>query len=452
MRTTWLGRVALFGVVFLLATTSQAAVLSGTVYGGTSPLLNTLVEVLPDGTTTAITTTSTATTGRYSFSLPDGTYDLRVTPPPASGYLQGTFQNIVINGANLTAFGVELATYQPIDYAARQSDGTVRFVFLGRLVDWKGVDLLLDAFAGVARGEPRAVLEVLGAGPLLESLKRRSVGLGLAGRVHFIEADGFNLLEVGTSQWSKLWLRGGFPRSFLTDPPEDEDASREWREDFLKTYVMRDIQRLAGRALSPETLAQFLKLIAHFHGQFWNRNEAAATLNVDAKTVQRYVDILAGAYLLRLVPPYERKIGKRVRKAHRLYLRDSGLLHTLLRIPHFDALKTHDRCGASWEGFGVEQVLRVLGGGQDCYFWRTHAGAEIDLIVPTSRGVLGFEFKASTAPTITRGTHEAVADVGVDQLFVIHSGEQEFPLGEKIIALPISRIAKLKAKEEGPIS
>lgn len=265
----------------------------------------------------------------------------------------------------------------------------------------------------------------------------------LAGRVHFIEAGGFDLLEVGASQWAQLWLRGGFPRSFLIDPSEEEAASREWREDFLKTYVMRDIQRLAGSTLSPETLAQFLKLIAHFHGQFWNRNEAATTLNVDAKTVQRYVDILTGAYLLRLVPPYERNVGKRVRKAHRLYIRDSGLLHSLLRIPDMSALRTHDRCGASWEGFGVEQVLRVLGT-SDCYFWRTHAGAEIDLIVPTSRGVFGFEFKASPAPTITRGTHEAKADVGVDELFVIHSGEQEFPLGEKINAVPMSRLGKLK--------
>ena len=266
----------------------------------------------------------------------------------------------------------------------------------------------------------------------------------LAGRVHFIEAGGFDLLEVGVSQWAQLWLRGGFPRSFLTDEVGDEAASREWREDFLKTYVMRDIQRLAGGALSPETLAQFLKLIAHFHGRFWNRNEAAATLNVDAKTVQRYVDILAGAYLLRLVPPYERNVSKRVRKAHRLFLRDSGLLHTLLRIPDMSALRTHDRCGASWEGFGVEQVLRVLGA-SDCYFWRTHAGAEIDLIVPTARGVLGFEFKASLTPSITRGTHEAKADVGLDELFVIYTGDQEFPLADKIKALPISRLDKLKA-------
>ena len=295
--------------------------------------------------------------------------------------------------------------------------------------------------------EPRCRARFLVTGSASPELVSRT-SESLAGRVHFIEAGGFSLLEVGTSQWSRLWLRGSFPRSFLTDPDDDEVASREWREDFLKTYMMRDIQRLASGGLSPETLAQLLKLLAHFHGQFWNRNEAAATLNVDAKTVQRYVDILAGADLLRLEPPYERNTGKRVRKAHRLYLRDSGLVHTLLRIPDLTTLKTHDRCGASWEGFGVEQVLRVLGT-SDCYFWRTHAGAEIDLVVPTARGVFGFEFKASSTPTVTRGTHEAVTDVGVDKLFVIHSGEQEFPLGEKILALPISRIAKLKLPQEG---
>lgn len=261
----------------------------------------------------------------------------------------------------------------------------------------------------------------------------------LAGRIHFIEAGGFDLLEAGTSQWPGLWLRGGFPRSFLAD---DEAASREWRADFLKTYVMRDIQRLAGGGLSPATLAHLLQLLAHFHGQFWNRNEAAATLNVDAKTVQRYLDILVGAYLVRLVAPYERNTGKRMRKAHRLYLRDSGLLHSLLRIADMAALRTHDRCGASWEGFGVEQVLRVLGS-QDCFFWRTHAGAEIDLIVPVAGGTLGFEFKASASPSVSRGTYEAIADAKVDQLFVLHGGEQEFPIGEKILALPMARIGRI---------
>jgi uncharacterized protein len=290
--------------------------------------------------------------------------------------------------------------------------------------------------------DPRCKARFLVTGSASPELVSRT-SESLAGRVHFIEAGGFNLIEVGQSQWPRLWLRGGFPRSFLTTPSDDEGASREWREDFLKTYIMRDIQELAGGGISQETLAQLLKLIAHFHGQFWNRNEAAAALGVDAKTVQRYIDILAGAYLVRMVPPYERNLGKRVRKAHRLYLRDSGLLHTLLRIPDSDTLKVHDRRGASWEGFCVEQVLRTLET-SDCFFWRTHAGAEIDLIVRIAGRTVGFEFKASTTPKITHGTREAVEDLGLDNLFVIHSGTEEFPLGEKVLALPISRIVTLR--------
>ncbi len=262
----------------------------------------------------------------------------------------------------------------------------------------------------------------------------------LAGRVHFIEASGFDLLEVGSTQWPTLWLRGGFPRSFLA---ANQEASQEWREDFLKTYMMRDIQRLAGGGLSPTTLARFLQLIAHYHGQFWNRNAIATTLEVDIRTIQRYLEVFVGAYLVRLVPPYVRNTGKRVRKAHRLYLRDSGLLHSLLRITDLPSLRLHERCGASWEGFGVEQVTRVLNAENNCYFWRTHAGAEVDLIIPTSKGTLGFEFKTSVAPTISRGAHGAIVDAKIDRLFVIHGGAKEYDINGTISVLPLSRISNL---------
>lgn len=262
----------------------------------------------------------------------------------------------------------------------------------------------------------------------------------LAGRVHFIEAGGFNLQEVSASHISRLWFRGGFPRSFLA---QDESDSEEWRQDFLSTYVMRDIARLAGGGLPPTSLAKLLELIAHFHGQFWNCDEVAQTLAVNTRTVRRYLEILEGAYLIRLIPPFERNTGKRVRKAHRLYFRDTGLLHTLMRIPNLEALRAHHRLGASWEGFGVEQVLRALGPGHTGFFWRTHAGAEIDLIVPTSAGTMGFEFKSAIVPAITRGTHQAIKDARIDKLFVIHSGESEFALGNQILALPLSRLARL---------
>ncbi len=254
----------------------------------------------------------------------------------------------------------------------------------------------------------------------------------LAGRTRFIDAGGFCLSEVGAEAWARLWFRGGFPRSFQA---ENDEAAREWREDFLKTYVMRDINRLAGGGLTPVTLARFLQLVAHFHGQFWNGKEVATTLGVDVKTVQRYLDILEGAYLVRLVPPYERNTGKRVRKAHRLYWRDTGLLHSLLRIGSMDTLRSHDRCGASWEGFAVEQVVRLLGAEKDCYFWRTHAGAEIDLIVPREGKTLGFEFKVSGSPSLSRGVHEAMRDAEVDHLYVVHGGDENFAMADNITAI-----------------
>lgn len=260
----------------------------------------------------------------------------------------------------------------------------------------------------------------------------------LAGRVHFIDMSGFDLSEVGFTQWQPLWVRGSFPRSFLA---QDDAGSREWREDFLKTYVMRDIQRLAGGGLRPQVLARLLQLIAHFHGQFVNANEIAASLEVDIKTVHRYMDILTGAYLVRLVPPWTPNVRKRIRKAHRLYVRDSGLLHTLLRISDLQSLRNHDRCGASWEGFAMEQVLRLLRKENDSFFWRTHAGAEIDLIVPFAKGPVGFEFKVSSSPSVSRGIYETIDELGLRKAFVIYPGENEFALAENVVAVPIHRLS-----------
>ncbi len=262
----------------------------------------------------------------------------------------------------------------------------------------------------------------------------------LAGRVRLIEIGGFDLQETGGDRWEELWFRGGFPRAFLA--ANDRDA-HDWLDDFLKTYVMRDVQALAGGGLSPQTLARLLLMLAHYHGQFWNQKEVAAALGIDTKTLQRYLDVFVGAYLIRMLPPFEKNIGKRIRKAHRLYFRDSGLLHRLFRIGGIATLRSHDRLGASWEGFAIEQLTRLLGASEHCFFWRTHAGSEIDLVVPQGDRVLGFEFKVSSAPTISKGTHEAMRDLGIQELYVIHSGPNEFRLGEAIRAVPIRGLAKL---------
>ena len=262
----------------------------------------------------------------------------------------------------------------------------------------------------------------------------------LAGRVKLIEINGLNLGETGVQRWEQLWVRGGFPRAFLA---ENDDAARDWIENFLKTYVMRDIQRLAGGRLSPQVLAKFLMLLAHYHGQAWNQAQAAASLSVDVKTVQRYVEILEGAYLIRLLPPFEKNVGKRIRKSQRIYFRDSGVLHRLLRIRDAAELRNHDRLGASWEGFALQQVIETIGVEQDYYFWRTHAGSEVDLIVPTSDKPVGFEFKASTSPSVSKGTHESIRDLDLKKVWVLHPGDKGIAISDSIVTLPITRIAEI---------
>jgi uncharacterized protein len=267
----------------------------------------------------------------------------------------------------------------------------------------------------------------------------------LAGRIRHIEMGGFDLNEIDPSSFSKLWFRGSFPQSFLAATDED---SKEWLEEFIKTWVMRDIPRLAEGRLSPQTLSRFLLMLAHYHGQAWNQHDVSESLGIDVKSVQRYIEVFEGAYLIRRLMPMESNIGKRVRKAHRFYFRDSGLLHRLLRIRDMDELRTHDRLGASWEGFALEQVIRIFGlNPVDCFFWRTHAGAEIDLVCTHAGRLIGFEFKASSSnPSVTKGTHEAMKDLTIEQLYVIYSGDRDFQINDTIRAVPINMLAELASE------
>ena len=254
---------------------------------------------------------------------------------------------------------------------------------------------------------------------------------------------GFDLSETGAVKWERLWLRGGFPQSFLA---ESEDACREWWDSFLKTYLFRDIQRLAGSTLPAPRLAQLLTLFAHYHGQTWNRDEVARSLGVDTKTVQRYLDVFAEAYLVRVITPFEKNVGKRIRRAPRIFFRDTGLLHTLLRIHTRSDLLTHDRGGASWEGFVVENIVRMLGCGDACYFWRTHGGDEIDLIVPRGDKLYGFECKMTETPGMTPSMATSTKDLGLTHVFVIHRGDRRWPLGENIEAVPVTQLVELCAE------
>lgn len=273
----------------------------------------------------------------------------------------------------------------------------------------------------------------------------------LAGRLGVVHLAGFHLGEVtGTSweggprNWRSLWERGGFPRSYLA--PDDE-LSGIWREDFVNSFLERDIPQL-GITTPAEALRRFWTMIAHYHGQVWNAAEFARALGSNRPTARRYLDILSGAFMVRVLPPWIENLKKRQIKAPKIYLRDSGLLHTLLEIPSSDALPSHVKVGASFEGFAIEQVLSHLNP-RSAYFWRTQAGAELDLLITHGGKRYGFEVKYSDAPGTTRSMHTAVADLGLEQLFVIYPGSERYRLRDRITALPVAQVPNLFPPKSG---
>ena len=260
----------------------------------------------------------------------------------------------------------------------------------------------------------------------------------LAGRLGYIDLSGFNLREVGMEQRAPLWLRGGFPRAFLA---ADDPDSMAWREDFIRTFLERDIPQL-GITIPAETLRRFWTMVAHYHGQVWNAAQFARSLGTSENTARRYLDILAGAYMVRVLPPWFENIRKRQVKAPKIYIRDSGIFHSLLQLPSLPDLQGHPKIGASWEGFAIEHIIGALGT-RDVYFWATHAGAELDLLVMVKGKRYGFEFKYADAPGRSRSMHIAIHDLGLEHLWVIYPGHQEYSLDDKISVIPIDRITSL---------
>jgi len=256
----------------------------------------------------------------------------------------------------------------------------------------------------------------------------------LAGRIGFVNLTGFNLHEVGFENLEKLWLRGGFPRSFLGT---DELHSFSWRENFIQTFLERDISNY-GFNIPPVTLRRFWLMLAHYHGQIWNGAEFARAMGVSEPTVKRYLDILTGAYMIRQLQPWHENLKKRQVKAPKVYIRDSGILHALLGLEG-NGIYTHIKSGASWEGFIIEQLLSQLKS-RDFYYWRTHTGTELDLMVLKGGRKLGFEIKFSESPKITRSMLSAFDDLKLDHLFLIYKGNRKLSLDEKISAVPASNI------------
>ncbi len=259
----------------------------------------------------------------------------------------------------------------------------------------------------------------------------------LAGRIGFVDLTGFNLLEVGTQHRDKLWMRGGLPKAFLADSESD---SMKWRTDFVRTFLERDIPQL-GITVPAETLRRFWTMVAHYHGQIWNAAEFARAIGTAENTARRYLDILYGAYKVRVVTPWFENIKKRQVKAPKVYIRDSGLLHNLLQVSTLPDLQGHPKIGASWEGFAMEQIVHSLGT-RDVYFWATHAGAKLDLLVMIAGKRHGFEFKYTDAPGRHKSMHIAVKDLGLEHLWVIYPGDIHYPLDDKITALPLSEALK----------
>jgi predicted AAA+ superfamily ATPase len=275
----------------------------------------------------------------------------------------------------------------------------------------------------------------------------KGVSESLAGRIGFVDLSGFDLKEVGPEHFARLWTRGGFPRSFLA---VDDSASLVWRDNFMRTFLERDIPQL-GISIPSMTLRRFWTMIAHYHSQVWNAADFARSLGTSENTARRHLDILAGAYMVRILPPWFANISKRQVKAPKIYIRDSGIFNALLQLNTLSDMQSHPKLGASWEGFALEQVLSVLQA-RDPYFWATHAGAELDLLLMTGGRRLGFEFKYGDAPAKTRSMLAALQDLKLDRLFIIYPGDQEYEIDDKIAVVPIGRVPGLKSSTAKSIS
>ena len=266
----------------------------------------------------------------------------------------------------------------------------------------------------------------------------------LAGRVAFHELDGLALEELvvdpaDIATLDERWLRGGFPRALLAG---SQKGSRDWREAFIRTYLERDLPQL-GINLSAVTMRRFWTMLAHYHGQTWNGSELGRALGVSDKTVAHWLDILEGTYMAFRLTPWHANVGKREVKAPKVYVNDSGILHTLLGMNGMDAVLAHPKCGASWEGFMIHEVLKRTGARRgEAYFWGVHTGAELDLLLRQNGRCFGFEFKLTRSPKVTPSMRSAREVLGLDHLYVVcHGAGEPWPMAEGITALPAMCLA-----------
>lgn len=283
---------------------------------------------------------------------------------------------------------------------------------------------------------PKSATRFLVLGSASPDLLRQSSET-LAGRIFYHELGGFCLEEVGIENYMQRWLRGGFPRSYLA---RTHAESEEWRQGFIRTFLERDLPQM-GIAIRSTTLRRFWTMLANYHAQIWNASEFARSFGVADTTVRNYLDLMTSALVIRQLSPWHENISKRQVKAPKIYIADSGVLQTLLGLRALKDLEGHPKVGASWEGFVLEQVIhRLTARADECFFWATHAGAELDLIVVRGQRRMGFEIKRTTSPQITPSMRYALSDLHLRSLDVIHAGETTFPMDKKIRAVAFRRL------------
>lgn len=324
------------------------------------------------------------------------------------------------------------------------ADHLERLVILDEIHRAPGIFPVLRGLIDRARRQGRRAGLYLLLGSASLDLLRQS-GETLAGRVSYLELHPFDVLETGTSPAERdlLWLRGGFPESFLA---ASGARSLRWRLDFIRSYLERDIPQLGPR-IAAERLRRFWTMLAHQQGGMLNVAQLARNLGVDAKTAAAYVDLLADLLLVRRLPPWHVNVGKRLVRSPKVYVRDSGLVHALLGIADKEALLSHPVVGASWEGFAVEQLLAAAPDGASGTFYRTSGGAEIDLLLHLPGGGLwAIEVKRSLAPRPERGFHSACADLKPQRRLVVYPGGETFPLGNGVEAVPLADLARSLAE------
>jgi len=258
----------------------------------------------------------------------------------------------------------------------------------------------------------------------------------LAGRLETIELTPFRLAEVGTGSSARHWQRGGFPLSFLAESDRD---SWLWRKSFISTFLERDLPSF-GVGVAPAAMHRFWAMLAHYHGQIWNASEIAGSLDVASVTTKRYLDILSATFMIRQLQPWHENLGKRQVKAPKIYLRDSGIFHCLLGVRSENDLLMHPKLGASWEGYAIEEVIRQEAP-DEAYFWATHGGAELDLLMFRNGRRIGVECKRTDAPKMTASMRVALQDLRLDELRVIYPGSKSYQLADAVTVHPLASLA-----------